>query len=414
MNQKDFEKIKRSDLALARLLRAEEFRQARSLDLIASENFASAEVRLLVGSVLMNKYSEGYPGKRYYPGNAIVDQVETLAIERAKKSFGLGKNWHANVQPYSGSPANIAVYLGLAKPGDKILGMRLAAGGHLTHGHKVNASGIFFNSVSYEVNQSTGLINYKEVERIAVKEKPRVIVSGLTAYPRRIDFRKFGAIAKKVGSYHLADISHIAGLVAAGLHPSPFLHADVVTTTTHKILRGPRGAVIFCKKELAEKIDRAVFPGLQGGPHDNTTAAVAYTFGRVATPAYRAYAKHVLENAKTLARVLIKEGFVLATGGTDNHMLLLDLKPLGISGLDAEKFLECAGIIANRNSLPGDASPFRPSGIRMGTPAITTRGMKSEDMVTIATWISRILIGGENPEKVGREIQTFLKKFPVS
>src|SRR3989344_2313273 len=414
MNQKDFEKIKRSDPALARLLRAEELRQARSLDLIASENFASAEVRFLVGSVLMNKYSEGYPGKRYYPGNSVIDQVETLAIERAKKSFGLGKSWHANVQPYSGSPANIAAYLCLMKPGDKVLGMQLASGGHLTHGHKDNASGIFFHSVSYGVNQKTGLIVYKEVEQIAVKEKPRVIVSGLTAYPRQIDFKKFGAIAKKVGSYHLADISHIAGLVAAGLHPSPFLHADVVTTTTHKILRGPRGAVIFCKKELAEKIDRAVFPGLQGGPHDNATAAIAYAFGQVATPRYRAYAKAVLENTKALSRVLIKEGFALATGGTDNHMLLLDLKPLGMSGMDGEKLLERAGIVANRNSLLGDASPFRPSGIRMGAPAITTRGMKPSDMARIASWISRILIDHENPEKVGFEVRAFLKKFPIS
>ena len=406
--------ISKSDAGLSRLINKETKRQQETLNLIASENFAPVPVRELVGSVLANKYSEGYPGRRYYPGNAVVDEIEVLAQRRALAAFKLGSNWHANVQPYSGSPANLAVYLGLMKPGEKLLGMALSAGGHLTHGHKVNASGIIFKSVSYGVDPKTGLIDYREVEHIAKREKPKIIVSGLTAYPRTIDFKKFGAIAEKVGAWHLADISHIAGLVAAGLHQPPFLYADVVTTTTHKILRGPRGAVIFVKKELAEKIDRAVFPGLQGGPHDNVTAAIAYTFGQAATAGYKNYAKLVLENAKALARVLHKEGFTLATGGTDNHLLLLDLRPLGLSGQEAERTLERAGIIANRNSLPGDTSPFKPSGIRLGTPALTTRGLKPHDMARVARWISRLLIGDENLGKVGREVKNFLIKYPIA
>ena len=404
----------KKDHILAKLVAAEDKRQAETLDLIPSENIAPRAVREFVGSVLMNKYSEGYPGKRYYPGNAIVDEIEILAQSRALKAFRLNANWQVNVQPYSGSTANLAVYLGLMKPGEKLLGMALSAGGHLTHGHKVSASGIIFKSVSYGVDPKTGLIDYREVERIAKSEKPKIIISGLTAYPRRIDFEKFGRIAKKVGAYHVADISHIAGLISAGLHQSPFPYADVVTTTTHKILRGPRSAVIFSRKELAERIDRAVFPGLQGGPHDNVTAAIAYAFGQAATAGYKKYAKLVLENAKELVRVLKKEGFTLATGGTDNHLLLLDLRPLGLAGTDAEKYLERAGIIANRNSLPGDISPFRPSGIRLGTPAITTRGLKPHDMARVARWISRIFISGENPEAVGCEVKRFLIKYPIA
>src|SRR3989344_342163 len=401
------------DHILTKLVAAEEKRQAETLDLIPSENIAPRAVRELVGSVLMNKYSEGYPGKRYYPGNAFFDKIELLAQKRACKAFRLNARWQVNVQPYSGSPANLAVYLGLMKPSEKLLGMALSAGGHLTHGHKVSASGIIFKSVSYGVDPKTDLIDYKEVERIAKREKPKVIVSGLTAYPRAIDFAQFGRIAKKVGAYHVADISHIAGLVAAGLHQSPFPYADVVTTTTHKILRGPRGAIIFSRKELAERIDRAVFPGLQGGPHDNVTAAIAYTFGQVATASYKKYAKLVLENAKALARVLQKEGFTLATGGTDNHLMLIDLRPLGLAGTDAAKYLERAGIIANRNSLPGDISPFSPSGLRLGTPAVTARGLEPKEMQKIADWISRLLIGGENPEAVRREVRVLLKKFPM-
>ncbi|MBI2097117.1 MAG: serine hydroxymethyltransferase [Candidatus Sungbacteria bacterium] len=424
MRESISKRLKKADPAVANILAQEILRQEETLDLIASENIASPEVRELVGSVLANKYSEGYPGRRYYPGNVNVDAIETLAQNRARKAFHLNQAWHVNVQSYSGSPANIAVFLGLMKPGEKLMGMALASGGHLTHGHKVSASGILFRSVAYGVDQKTGLIDYNEVERIAQKEKPRLIVSGLTAYPRAIDFKKFGAIAKKVGAYHVADISHIAGLIAAGLHPSPFPYADVVTTTTHKILRGPRGAVIFTKQQaisnkrhganISDKIDRAVFPGLQGGPHDNVTAAIAYTFGRVATPAYKKYARLVLENAKALAQVLIEEGFTLVTGGTANHMMLLDLRPLGLNGFEAEKLLERTGIIANRNSIPGDASPFRPSGIRLGTPAITTRGLRPRHMPQIAQWFSRVLIGGENPEKVGREVKKFLTKLPVN
>ncbi|MBI3627747.1 MAG: serine hydroxymethyltransferase [Candidatus Sungbacteria bacterium] len=401
------------DKELEKLIAAEKYRQATTIDLIPSENLAPLAVREIVSSVLMNKYSEGYPGRRYYPGNAIIDQIELLAQNRAKKLFKLRGAWHVNVQPYSGSPANMAVYLGLLNFGDTILGMQLSAGGHLTHGHKVNFSGMAYKSVSYGVDSKTDLLDYNEILKIARRVKPKIIISGLTAYPRTIDFKKFGEIAADVRALHLADISHIAGLVAAGLHVSPFPYADVVTMTTHKILRGPRGAVIFAKSNLAEKINRAVFPGIQGGPHDNTTAAIAYTLKAAAEPRYKVYAKKVVANANVLAHALKKEGFSLVTGGTDNHLLLIDLSPLGMTGKDAETRLEKSSIIANRNTVPGDEKAFNPSGIRMGTPAVTTRGMGVRDMRQVAEWIRRAVIDKENPASISREIKSFLKKFPV-
>lgn len=405
---------KLNDRKLAALMRREEKRQAETLDLIPSENFASPAIRMLSGSVLMNKYSEGYPGMRYYPGNTVVDEIENLAIARGKRAFHLGPDWHLNVQPYSGSPANIAVYWGLLKFGETLMGMELAAGGHLTHGHRVNFSGISYRSVPYGVDSETGLIDYEKVETLAKRVRPKLIVSGITAYPRRVDFKRFGKIAKKVGALHMADISHIAGLVAAGLHPSPFPHADVVTTTTHKTLRGPRGAVIFSRGKLHEAIDRAVFPGLQGGPHDNTIAAIAYAFGAAAAPSFKKYAATVIENAGVLARELQARGFALVTGGTDNHLMLIDLKNMGMDGKEAESLLERAGIIANRNSIPGDRTPFRPSGLRLGTPAITTRGLKPRDMARIADWTLRVVKLRQRPETIRREVGLFLKRYPLA
>lgn len=403
-----------SDPELKRLVLAEENRQAETLDLIPSENFAPVGVRDLMGSVLMNKYSEGYARRRYYPGNEYVDAIEELAEQRAKRAFRLGDQWTANVQPYSGSPANIAIYLGLIELGDTIMGMQLSAGGHLTHGHKVNFSGRGFRSVPYGLHPTTGLIDYDALEKLAMKEKPKVIIAGLTAYPRIIDFRRFGKIAKKVHALLVADISHIAGLVAAGLHPSPFPYADAVMTTTHKILRGPRGAVIFARKQYHDQIAKAVFPGIQGGPHDNTTAAIAYAFREAATPAYKKYAATVLANADRLAKELIRRDLALVTGGTSNHLMLVDVRPAGLDGKEGEALLERAGIIANRNTIPGDTTPFKPSGIRMGTPSMTTRGLGPKDMPKVADWIARVLFRRAKPETIAREIKLFLSKYPVS
>lgn len=399
------------DRKLSALVRKEVRRQKETLDLIASENLLSKAAQHVLGSPLANKYSEGYPGRRYYPGNEYYDEIEKLAQERALKLFGLNKKaWSVNVQPYSGSPANLAIYLALAGPRGKIMGMKLTHGGHLTHGHKVSATGIFFESVQYGVDRD-GYINFSEVLKLAKKEKPKVIVSGFTAYPRKVDFKKFGEIAKKVGAYHVADISHIAGLVVGGAHPAPFAYADVVMTTTHKSLRGPRGAAIFSRKEIAEKIDRAVFPGLQGGPHNNTTAAMAEAFYEAMQPAFRAYAKQIVKNAKVLADELKKLGFNLVSGGTDTHLMLVDMRNFGIDGAEAEKRLEKNGIIANRNSVPGDTSPFKPSGIRLGTPALTTRGMKEKEMREVARLIHDSVRGERNVQK---EVRALCRKFPAN
>lgn len=413
------------DKQLQKLIRWEIKRQNETIDLIASENCVSPDLLSVVGSPLMNKYSEGYPGKRYYPGNIIYDEIELLAQKRALKAFGLKDDeWSVNVQPYSGSPANLAIYGALMNRDGVLMGMNLPSGGHLTHGHKVSFSGKFFNAVQYGVNLKTGLIDFNEVRALAKKHKPQVIVSGFTAYPRQIDFKKFGDIAKEVGAYHVADISHIAGLVLAGLHPNPFPHADVVMTTTHKTLRGPRGAVIFARRSLikpteqnpvpkfsiAEMIDRAVFPGLQGGPHNNITAAKALSFFEASQPSFKKYQKQIITNAKSLAGTLMKLEFKLLTDGTDNHLLLIDLKNNQLDGITAEKMLEQNGIVANRNSIPGDISPFKPSGLRLGTPVLTTRGMKEAQMKQIGELIHRCLISREN---VNREVVALCKKFPL-
>ena len=447
------------DAVLRRFIKKEIERQKYTLDLIPSENIADPEMLKILGSPLVNKYSEGYPGKRYYPGNEYYDKIENLAQERALRCFGLNPDeWHANVQPYSGSPANHAVYFALLRPGDVVMGLALSHGGHLTHGHCVNFSGTYYQSVPYGLRERTHLIDYDSLEEKARELRPRLIVSGATAYPRIIDFKKIGAIARDANAYHLADISHIAGLVAGGVHPSPFPHADIVTTTTHKTLRGPRGAIIFARKSeirnprlrqgfggqakseinpkfnpdakgsglrperrrnphhtliISEAIDQAVFPGLQGGPHNNQTAAIAWALLRAQGKPFKRYAAQVVKNAKALAAELLKRGFTLVSGGTDNHLMLLDLRPQGIAGMDAEKMLEAAGIVANRNTIPGDPRPFKPSGIRMGTPSITSRGMKEREMRQIAAWIYRLINAHETPSVIRRETRALCKKFPL-
>lgn len=411
------------DKTLQTLLSKEVRRQQATIDLIASENYVSPDVLAVLGSPLTNKYSEGYPTKRYYPGNEFYDEIELLAIERACRVFGLDvDDWHVNVQPYSGSPGNIEVYLALVPPGETIMGMQLAAGGHLTHGHAVSASGKFWRATQYGVAPS-GLLDYDAIEKLAREAKPKLIVCGFTAYPRHIDFARFRAIADAVGAYLMADISHIAGLVAGGVHPSPFPHADVVMTTTHKTMRGPRGAMIFVNRtsriakkqgvDIALAIDKAVFPGMQGGPHNNVTAAKAVAFWEALSPAFRKYAAQIVKNAKALAAEFIAKKFVLSTGGTDTHLMLLDVRPFGLDGRAAEERLEAAGITANRNSLPGDDKPLRPSGIRIGTPGVTTRGMKEREMKMIASYFERLLVTNEDPKRVLKDVVSLCKRFPL-
>jgi glycine hydroxymethyltransferase len=378
---------------ILQLIKEEEKRQQETLMMIPSENYTYPEVRLAAGSVLMHKYSEGYPGKRYYQGNKFIDEIENIAINSAKKLF---KVPHANVQSYSGSPANSAVYFALLNPGDKIMGMSLSSGGHLTHGHpKITFSGKYFNSIQFNVDKD-GFIDYKEVAKIAKKEKPKLIMIGTTAYPRILNWKKFSEIAKSINAILVADISHIAGLVVAGVHPSPTEFVDVITTTTHKTLRGPRGAIIMVTKkglkkdiDMAKKIDRAVFPGLQGGPHNNVTAGIAIALDKSSKKEFKNYGKLVVSNAKVLAQELINYGFNLVTGGTDNHLILIDLRNKNISGKVAADLLEKAGIIVNYNAIPNDPNPpTNPSGIRLGTPALTAIGMKETDMKLIAKKIS--------------------------
>lgn len=357
------------------------------LELIPSENFVSRAVMQALGSIFNNKYSEGYPGKRYYGGNTYTDVVENLAIERAKKLFGAE---HVNVQPYSGSPANTAVYFALLNFGDTLMGMNLAQGGHLTHGHPVSFSGKAYRPVQYGVDPQTHLIDYDEVRKLAEKEKPKIIISGATAYPRKFDFEEFHKIAQDVGAISMADIAHLAGLVIGEVHPTPFPFTDVVTTTTHKTLRGPRGAMIMCKKQFAEAIDKAVFPGLQGGPHEHRIAATAVCLKEAMEPGFRDYAKQIVKNAKVMAEELMVFGFKLITDGTDNHLMLVDLRNKNITGKEAEAALDKAGITVNKNMIPYDTrKPFDPSGIRLGTPAITTRGMKEQECREIAGLISK-------------------------
>lgn len=416
--------LKKSDSEIARLIAAEAKRQEETIDLIASENIASLAVREALGSVLTNKYSEGYAGKRYYAGNSVIDEIETLAKERARKVFHLGKNWSVNVQPLSGSPANMAVYFALLKPGDKFMAMSLRSGGHLTHGDPVNFSGRLFSPVHYSVGKD-GYIDYEEVRKLALREKPRLVLAGFTAYPRTIDFKKFGAIAKEVGAFFMVDMAHIAGLIAAGSHPSPFPYADVVTTTTHKSLRGPRGAIIFSRidrmlksgeKEMtiARAVNRAVFPGLQGGPHDNQTAAIAVCLGEAMKPTFEIYGRQIVKNAKALADTLQSHGFRLVSGGTDNHLMLVDLTDKNISGLEAQTRLEQAGIITSRTTIPHDPRPaYDPSGIRLGTPAVTTRGMKEKEMREIGRLIYGVLTEN-NTSFVVRAVRDMCRRFPIS
>ncbi|MEZ4210166.1 MAG: serine hydroxymethyltransferase [Patescibacteria group bacterium] len=396
------------------LIKAEKQRQESTLSLIASENATSQAVLDAAGSVLTNKYSEGYPYKRYYGGNEIVDQIEERAQNLAKQLFGAD---HVNVQPYSGSPANMAIYFALLEFGDQVMGMSLPHGGHLTHGHKVSFSGAAYNFSQYGVDPEAGLLNYEEIATMARIMKPKMIVCGASAYPREIDFAKFGEIAKEVGAYLFADISHIAGLVAAGVHPSPFPHADVVMTTTHKTLRGPRSAIIMCKEELAKRIDKAVFPGLQGGPHNHITAAKAICFEEALTPEFKEYGKQIILNAQALAHRLMEHGFKLVTDGTDTHLMLIDLTNKGVTGQEAEDALTQVGIIINKNMVPGDLrSPMDPSGIRLGVALLTTRGMKEGEMQQIADLINQVVV--KNPDSsvissVAQEVTTLCAKFPI-
>ncbi|WP_333870373.1 serine hydroxymethyltransferase [Desulforamulus putei] len=403
-----------TDPELANAIQLELQRQQRNIELIASENFVSPAVLEAQGSVLTNKYAEGYPGKRYYGGCEFVDIVESLAIERAKQLFGAD---HVNVQPHSGAQANFAVYFALLQPGDKILGMNLAHGGHLTHGSPVNVSGKYFTIVSYGVEEATGRINYDQLREIALREKPKMIVAGASAYPRAIDFKRIGEIAKETGAYFFVDMAHIAGLVAAGLHQNPVPYADVVTTTTHKTLRGPRGGMILCKEQYAQLIDKAIFPGSQGGPLMHVIAAKAAAFGEALKPEFKAYQQQIINNAQALAQGLMQRGFNLVSGGTDNHLMLVDLRGTGITGKEAEKLLDEVHITCNKNAIPFDPEkPFVTSGIRLGTPAVTTRGFKEEDLDQVAEIIAMTLKGKNDPaikDKARAMVKELCDKYPL-
>jgi glycine hydroxymethyltransferase len=402
------------DPEIAELIASEEKRQRDSIRLIASENYVSGAVLAATGSVLTNKYSEGYPGKRYYEGQKYIDQVEQLCIDRAKAVFKVD---HANPQPYSGSPANLAVYFAFLKPGDTVMGMGLPAGGHLTHGWGVSITGSYFRSVQYGVRRDTHRVDLDEVRELARKEKPKLMFCGGTAIPRTIEFSAFGEIAKEVGALLCADIAHIAGLVAGGAHPSPAAIADVVSTTTHKTLRGPRGGMLMCKAEHAKAIDRAVFPGLQGGPHNHTTAGIAVALKEAQTELFKAYSHQIVANARALAAAMVERGFSLVTGGTDNHLILADLTTKNVSGKIAAKALDAAGIELNYNSVPFDPrKPFDPSGIRIGTPAVTSRGMKEPEMRQIAIWMDQVVSAPTDTavqERVAGEVRELCAKFPA-
>ena len=406
-------KVRETDAEIADAIAAEYTRQADGLELIASENVVSEAVMCAMGSVLTNKYAEGYPGKRYYGGCACVDVAENIAIERAKKLFGAN---YVNVQPHSGAQANTAVYFALLQPGDTVMGMSLAHGGHLTHGSPVNISGMYYNFVPYELNSVTERIDLEEFERIAKECRPKLIVAGASAYPRTIDFEKMAAVAHEVGAYFMVDMAHIAGLVAAGEHPSPVPYADIVTTTTHKTLRGPRGGMIMTNdEELAKKINKAIFPGTQGGPLMHTIAAKAVCFGEALTDEFKAYQHQVVVNARTLAEGLLAEGFNLVSGGTDNHLMLVDLRPMGITGKEFEARLDSVHITVNKNAIPNDPEkPFVTSGVRVGTPAVTTRGLKEEDMKTIARLFGMVAKDYENTaDTVRAEVEKLCKKYPL-
>lgn len=402
--------VRPTDPALADAIDAEENRQRNKIELIASENFTSRAVMAAQGSVLTNKYAEGYPGKRYYGGCEHVDVVEDLARERLKELFGAE---HANVQPHSGANANLAVYFALLKPGDQVLGMNLAHGGHLTHGSPVNISGTYFNFADYGVDKETETIDYDALEKVAKEVKPKLIVAGASAYPREIDFERIGRVAKEVGALFMVDMAHIAGLVACGLHQSPVPYADVVTSTTHKTLRGPRGGLILCKADLAKAIDKAVFPGLQGGPLMHVIAGKAAAFGEALKPDYKTYMQQVVTNAKTLAETLVDRGFRLVSGGTDNHLILMDTKAIGMTGKEAEELLDNLGVTTNKNGIPFDTEkPTVTSGLRIGTPAVTTRGMGEAEMVEIAD-IMKLALIDKDAEAAARLVKDLTDRFPL-
>lgn len=407
-----FDLIRAADPEIADAMALELGRQRDHLELIASENFVSEAVMAAMGSHLTNKYAEGYPGKRYYGGCEFVDIAEDLARSRAKQLFGAE---HANVQPHSGAQANLAVYFALLNPGDTILGMNLSHGGHLTHGSPVNMSGKYFNIVPYGVSKEDEQIDYEELERLAVESKPKMVVAGASAYPRAIDFARIGEIAKRIGAYFMVDMAHIAGLVAAGLHMNPVPYADVVTSTTHKTLRGPRGGLILCRETLAKEIDKAIFPGTQGGPLMHTIAAKAICFHEALQPSFKAYQQQIINNAKTLGNALSAAGVRLVSGGTDNHMMLVDLTPKNRTGKEVEKLLDLAHITVNKNTIPFETlSPFVTSGVRIGTPAVTSRGMKEAEMNVIGGLIASIIYGGENAvESVKAEVLALTKRFPL-
>jgi len=402
------------DPEIAELIAAEERRQRDKIRLIASENYVSGAVLAATGSVLTNKYSEGYPGKRYYEGQQYIDQIEQLCIDRAKALFGAD---HANVQPYSGSPANLAVYLAFVKPGETVMGMGLPAGGHLTHGWNVSATGAWFRAVQYGVRKDTHRVDFDEVRELARKERPKLLWAGGTAIPRTIEFETYAEIAREVGAVFAADIAHIAGLIAGGAHPSPVPVADVVSTTTHKTLRGPRGGMLMCTAAHQKAIDRAVFPGLQGGPHNHTTAGIAVALREAATAEFQKYAHQIVANARALAAGLIERGWALVTGGTDNHLILADLTTKQVSGKIAAKALDAAGLELNYNSVPFDTrKPFDPSGVRLGTSSVTSRGMREPEMAQIAAWMDAVVAAPSDAalqERIAGEIRELCAKFPA-
>jgi glycine hydroxymethyltransferase len=416
MHQPPITRVEAEDPEIAALINAEAQRQHDKIRMIASENYVSRAVLEAAGTVLTNKYSEGYPGRRYYEGQQVIDQIETIAQERATALFGID---HANVQPYSGSPANLAVYLAFAQPGDTIMGMALPMGGHLTHGAGVAVSGKWFNSVQYGVRADTGRVDLDEVRDLALEHRPKIMFCGGTAIPRTVDFKAFAQIAAEAGTLLVADIAHIAGLIAGGAHPSPVGYAPVITTTTHKTLRGPRGAMILTDAEHAKAIDRAVFPGLQGGPHNHTTAAIAVALREASHPSFADYAAQIVANAKALADALVARGYDLVSGGTDNHLILMDLTSKGIAGKPAAKALDRAGIELNFNTVPFDQrKALDPSGLRLGTPAITTRGLTEQHMPAVAAWMDEAIIAASKDdeptiERIAGEVRDFLRAFPM-
>lgn len=413
MENMEISQLKKQDSDVFDLIDKESERQSLEIELIASENYVSGAVLQALASPLINKYSEGYPGQRYYGGNQIIDEIENLAISRAKKLFCAE---HVNVQPLSGSPANLAVYMAFLEPGDTILGLRLDHGGHLSHGHPVNFSGRLYNFIQYGVDSKTGLIDMDDVRNLALKHHPKMIVAGFSAYSREIDWQAFQNIATEIGAFSFADISHVAGLIAAGELKNPVPIFDVISTTTHKTLRGPRGAIIMCKDRYAKQIDRAVFPGVQGGPHNNTTAAKAVALGEALNPEFKLYSQQVIMNAKAMAKEFSDRGYKIVSGGTDNHLFIVDFSNKNYSGRDVEKKLEIAGISVSRSTIPNDQNPpMNPSGIRIGTPAITTRGFKEKESIEVVNLIVRAIEGNDKDlETIKNEVKNLCKKFPIN